>query len=239
MDASRPILVIPDIQEPFSHDRALDFCRYLKRHFNVPDENVLNVGDETDAYWGGSWPKSPDVDHTPRGEIRAARERIRQWADVFPKMDVAISNHGLRWMKKASGAEIPSEVIRSYQEIFAIPAGWRYKEEWRYESLKHPFRMIHGMGYSGMNGHINAAKDSGISTVIGHLHSFGGVNRIHTMGGKEIWAMNAGCLIDVDAYAFEYGKYSRAKPTLGAGVIFSQGSTPIWYPLSTYTEINA
>ena len=120
-----------------------------------------------------------------------------------------------------------------------MPDGWRWKDEWRYDTLKHPFRMIHGMGYSGQNGHINAAKDACFSTVIGHLHSFGAVNRIHTMGGREIWAANAGSLIDVDAYAFEYGKYMRAKPTLGAIVIFSQGSTPIWYPLSTFTEVNA
>lgn len=238
MDASKPILVIPDLQIPFEHEHSLKFCAYLKRHFNVPNENVLNVGDETDGYHGGSWPKDPNGTLTPKAEIAISREKLKEWGSVFPEMKLAISNHGLRWIRKASGAEIPSEVLRSYEEIFQMPERWKWKEEWRFEDLKHPFRMIHGMGYSGMQGHINATKDSGMSTVIGHLHSHAGINRLHTMGGRELWAANAGCLIDVEAYAFEYGKYSRAKPTLGAMVIFSSGSTPIFYPLSTFTTVN-
>lgn len=231
MDASKPILVIPDLQIPFENEKALSFCASLKRHYGVPDENVLNVGDETDGYHGGSWPKDPNGTLTPRGEIAVAREKLKEWAGVFPEMKLAISNHGLRWMRKASGAEIPSEVIRNYEEIFQMPSGWKWKEEWKFSDLKTPFRMVHGQGYSGVNGHRNAAIDAGISTIIGHLHASGAVSYINTMGGKQIWAVNAGCLIDVDAYAFEYGKYSRNKPVLGATVICDSGRIPIWIPL--------
>jgi hypothetical protein len=57
VDESKPFLVIPDLQIPFENQNALAFCKYLKRHYQVPDCNVLNVGDETDSYHGGSWPK--------------------------------------------------------------------------------------------------------------------------------------------------------------------------------------
>jgi hypothetical protein len=231
MDGSRPILVIPDTQIPFENEKALSFCADLKRHYKIPDCNILHVGDEVDSYHGGSWPKDPNGHFTASGEIASSREKIKKWASVFPEMKLAISNHGLRWVRKATGAEIPSEVIRSYQEIFQTPPGWKWKEEWRFTDLKHPFRMIHGMSVSGINGHRNASIDSGMSTIIGHLHASAAVSYIYTIGGLKIWACNAGCLIDVDAYAFEYGKYSRLKPVCGAVVIFDSGRMPVFHPL--------
>lgn len=143
-------------------------------------------------------------------------------------MKIAVSNHGLRWVKKAVAAEIPSQMIRAYQEIIGAPRGWVWKEEWIIKARK-PFRMIHGVGYSGINGARNATIDSGLSTVIGHLHSYGGVWHLNT-GGRRLWAMNTGCLVDEEAYAFEYGKYSRNKATLGIGVVVDGGQTPIFLP---------
>lgn len=214
---------------PFEAEHALRFCAYLKRHFKIPDENVLNVGDEADELHGGMYPKDPDGHHTPNSEIAAAREKFQEWAALFPLMKLAVSNHGLRWARKAAAAEIPSQMMRAYQEVLCAPPGWMWKDEWRFTDLKMPFRMIHGMGYSGMNGHRMAAIDAGMSTVIGHLHSHAGIAHVKT-GSMKIWGMNTGCLIDVEAYAFKYGKESRFKPCLGAGIIIDSGRTPIWIP---------
>lgn len=223
-------LVISDLQAPFEHEKALEFCYRLKKHYKIPDENVLNVGDETDSYHGGRWPKDPDGRFSAVGELGATREKMRLWGDRFPKMKLAISNHGLRWVRKAAGAEIPTELLRSYQEIFQMPEKWVWKPEWRFENLKSPFRMIHGMGYSGVQGHRNAAIDAGISTVIGHLHSHAAISYIRT-GTQKIWGFNTGCLINPEDYAFSYGKEARLKPCLGAGLIFDSGRTPMWIPL--------
>lgn len=232
MNVDRPILVISDLQIPFEHNKALEFCIYLKRHFNVPSENVLNVGDEIDALHGGAWPKNPDGSLSAVGEIAQARNTIKEWGAHFPLMKLCISNHGLRWIRKATAAEIPSQLLRSYEQIFEMPEGWKWQQEWRFMNLKHPFRMIHGMGYSGIMGHRNAAIDAGISTVIGHLHANAGINQIKPNGlDRRIWGMNVGCLIDIEAYAFEYEKYNRIKPCLGAGIIFNEGKTPVWMPL--------
>jgi hypothetical protein len=223
--------VISDLQIPYEHPKALSFCTYLKNHYKIPDENILNVGDETDGYHAGDWPKDPDAELSPVHELSITRERLRQWGEVFPIMKLCISNHGMRWIRKATGAQIPSQIIKSYQQIFETPQGWQWREEWRFNQLKHPFRMIHGMGYSGKDGHINAAKDAQISTAIGHLHSYAGVNHVRMMGSERMWAMNTGCLIREEAVAFKYGKYSRPKPTLGCGIIFNSGSMPVWIPL--------
>ena len=230
MDERRPVLVISDLQLPFESKGALSFCRSLAKEYRVPAENILNVGDEIDNFHGSAYPKDPDADLSAINEFEIVRERIKEWGRTFPKMKVCISNHGIRWLKKAIDAQIPTHLLRTYQDIFKIPPGWEYREEWRFSRLKYPFRMIHGMGYSGVMGHRNAALDGQISTVIGHLHSNAGINWIQTNGGARMWAANAGCLIDPTAFAFKYEKYNRVKPQLGALVIIDQGKTPIFHP---------
>lgn len=220
-------LVISDTQIPFEAEHALQFFVRLKRHYQIPDENVLHVGDEVDNLHGGLYPKDPDGEHSPTGELRAAREKIREWASAFPKMKLAISNHGQRWARKATAAEIPSVFLRQYQEVLGMPDTWQFKERWDF-TTKHPFSMIHGMGYSGPYAHRTAAIDLGTSIIMGHLtHS--GIQHIKT-ATRNIWGMCVGCCIDVDAVAFKYGKNSRFRPSLGGGVVADSGRIPMWIP---------
>jgi UDP-2,3-diacylglucosamine pyrophosphatase LpxH len=222
--------VISDLQIPFEHEKALSFCTYLKRHYKIADDHVLNVGDELDCYHGGRWPKDPDGKFSATGELAISKEKLKAWYNVFPQMKLAISNHGLRWVRKASAAEIPTEMMRSYREIIDAPEGWKWAQKWVFDQIKHPFLMIHGMGYGGVNAHRTAALDSGMSLVHGHLHSHAGISYIKTENQK-LWGFNTGCLIDFESYAFSYGKESRFKPCLGAGLIFNGGSVPMWMPL--------
>lgn len=224
-------LVVSDTQKPYEAERALSLCKYAQKHFKIPDENCTHAGDETDQMHGGLYPKGADYDHTPNSELQAAKEKMLEWYSVFPEMKVATSNHGQRWLKKAAAAEIPEQILRAYREIYAAPEGWQWKEEWLFKDCKSPWRLIHGLGYTGQNGARFAAIDAGISTAIGHLHSHAGVSYIKTLGRKDlIWGMNVGCLIDVQAYAFKYGKYNRFQPCLGVGVILDGGKMPIWLP---------
>lgn len=231
MDLKKPVLLISDLQIPFEHKKALAFCTYLKKHYKIPNENVINMGDETDGYNASDYPKDPDAEHSAVNELAITRERLRQWVEVFPQKKVCVSNHGLRWIRKATGAQIPSQIIRSYHEIFGLPESWEYREEWVFSQFKHPFRCIHGMGYSGRNGAMNAALDAQISTAIGHLSSFPSIDIIHKMGSRRMWSFNTGGLFDDSAIAFKYGKYMRNRSSPGAGVLLNEGSMPIWIPL--------
>ena len=231
-------LIIPDLQIPFENEKALSFCIRVAKEFQVPINNafperggggVLNVGDEVDQYFGSLYKKDPNGLHTPSSEIYESRRTILKWSKAFPNKCIAVSNHGLRWAKKAFEAEIPSQMLRPYKDVIGAPKGWRWKDRWVIKS-KHPFCMIHGMGYSGIMGHRHAAIDNGFSTLIGHLHADAGINHVST-GGRQFWGMNVGCLIDKDAYAFAYGKNCRRKPILGVGVILDGGKTPIFIPL--------
>lgn len=229
MDTNRPVLCIPDTQTPFEATKALEFCIYLKKHYRIPDENCCHLGDEIDAYFGSVFKKDPDARHTPNSELTETIDKMKHWYDAFPQMKLCTSNHGQRWAKKACEAEIPSVMLRSYQELIVAPPGWQWKQSWVFSQFRKPFRITHGCGYSGAMGHRNAAIDAGISNAIGHLHSYPGINYIKTER-LDIWAANFGCLINAQEYAFHYGKDNRFKPGLGAGIIFNSGTTPIFVP---------
>lgn len=186
------------------------------------------MGDELDGYFASRFPKDPDMPLSPKAEIKLARLRLKEWYKAFPMCQVAISNHGLRWASKAFDSFIPSDIIKPYKEIIEAPSGWTWHDEIIVKT-KVPFRVIHGLGYSGFAGARNAAIDAGMSTAIGHLHAFGGVHYIDT-GKGQIWGMNTGCLIDANALAFGYGKNSRFKSTLSVGVVLNDGKLPIVIP---------
>lgn len=221
-------LVISDLQVPFQARGALDFVRRVARDYAVPRANVICVGDEVDQYFGALYAKDPDAGLSPKTELEATRAMLHPWYRAFPELRLCISNHGLRWARRAFEAQIPAELLKPWRDVIGAPAGWHWRHRWDIDT-KHRWSVIHGLGYSGVTAHRTAALDLGRSVAIGHLHGHGGVARI-TTETQNIWGMNTGCLIDVDAYAFQYGKYSRFKPTLGVGVVLDDGKTPLFVP---------
>lgn len=229
-------LVISDLQIPFERDDAIKRVKEIAKEEMIIPENILCVGDEFDQYWGGLWPKSPDAKFTQNQEIEIGKEKIKQWYSAFPKMKIALSNHGERWRKRFIHAEIPSQLMRQWREIIEAPEGWQWQKTWQIDA-KHPFRMIHGMGYSGAFAHRVAAIEGGISTVIGHLHAHPGVNYVKLSGAswrtKSIWGMNVGCMIDTgetSAFAFEYSENDRYRAQNALGLIADDGAMALVIP---------
>lgn len=225
-------LIISDLQIPFEHSKALVFCQQLARFFNVDlEKNVICVGDETDQYFGGLWKKSPDATHTPCSELEDSRKRMRRWYRAFPYMKVATSNHGTRWWRKATEAEIPSQMMRKYEDVIEAPQSWTWHKDILVK-CKHPFLVEHGDDWGGTHPHIQAAMHNGISMVLGHHHSKAGTRHIKT-SRLNIWANCSGALIDFDSYAFQYAKRYKLKPCIGTTVVINGGKTAYWIPLET------
>jgi hypothetical protein len=223
-------LIIGDLQIPYQHQKALEFCRYLKKHYKIADDCIYNVGDETDCYWGSLYPKNPNSIHTAKTELEAARDILKQWYSAFPKVKLAYSNHGLRWVKKATHAEIPSEMLREYREILRAPMGWQWAEQWIVHD-KHGFKVVHGHRYSGLSATRNMLIDSAMSVAHGHYHSGAQTVWLNTHDKGLMWACNVGSLIDVEQVAFDYEKKNRFKPILSSAVILDHGRVPIIHPL--------
>lgn len=207
------VLVIPDTHFPFHHEKTILFLKALKKEYR-PDI-IVHLGDEVDAHALGKWDSDPDG-MSAGFELRAALEQLKELYDIFPKVAVCESNHGKRPFRKAFESGIPRAYMRAYREFMEAPSGWEWRDVWDLNNVIY----LHGEGYTGRDGAIKAALNNRKSTVIGHIHSWGGIQYSAVQSGL-IFGLNSGCLIDHDAYAFKYAKNYPHKATMGASIVYS------------------
>jgi hypothetical protein len=222
-------LVIFDLQVPFEHKDALKEALYLKKHYKVKNENCLCAGDEIDAYFGGLWKKDPNANLSAMTEIMISVEKMKEWYAAFPSMKIAISNHGTRWHRKAFEAEIPSILMRKYEEIIEAPKNWRWQKQWLIKGSKQHFILEHLDDWGGPTPAAKAAMKYNMSVVGGHHHSKAQIMH-HTTSMNKYWSFVGGCFIDFESYAFNYARAYPDKPNIGHGVILDGGRTPLWIP---------
>jgi hypothetical protein len=214
--------IIGDMHHPFCHPNYLEFVRDTFRKYGVT--KAVCAGDEWDNCALSEYDDDPDG-LSPGDERMAALESIQPWYKAFPKLEVMESNHGLRPFKKAMRAGIPRAYLRGYREFMQAPIGW----QWHKRLIIKNVLYIHGEPHNGQLAAINAAKANRISTVIGHVHSYGGCLYSRT-NKDEIFGLNVGCGIEQNAYAFQYADSMPARPTLGVGIV-RQGKEAIYVPM--------
>ncbi len=219
-------LCISDLQIPAEHRDALDFCLHVKKvWFPGIEPVIVNMGDEVDQHSLGRWPSDPDG-RSGGDELKESKLRLSYWFDAFPRVFVCTSNHTYRAWKNAFLSGIPSEFVKTVAEVYQAPVGWKWRDRW----ISHGICFEHGENVSGIQAAINAARQNHMNTAIGHIHTFGGVIHADSISGK-LWGLNTGCLIDIENYAFKYGRSLRNKPTLGCGVI--KNGVPYFVPMIT------
>lgn len=212
-------LIVPDTHAPFMHSDAIDFLNDLRKEFR-PDK-IVHLGDEIDACALSKYDHDPDGD-SAGVEHQKALVQLKQLYKVFPKVSVCHSNHSSRPFRKAFEAGIPKIFLRAYKDFMEAPVDWQWADRFEIDGVIYQ----HGEGYSGAQGALRAAERNRKSTVIGHLHSFAGVQFSATQW-DQIFGMNCGCLIDQNGYGFAYGKTFPSKPVLGAGIIID-GKQPVF-----------
>lgn len=205
------VLAIPDLHFPFEHKHTFEFLQAVKSEYKPT--KIVCMGDEIDAHALSNYVTDPDG-YSAGQEHTLALDKLAKLYKMFPEVMVCTSNHTARPFRKAFGAGIPKAFIRSYAEILNAPKGWQWKESWTIDEVIYE----HGEGYTGEAAARAIAKANMRSTVIGHIHSFAGINYVSTPE-KLLFGFNTGCLIDVDAYAFAYAKNMKSKPILGCGII--------------------
>ena len=223
-------LCISDLQIPFQHQDALRFVLHVKKMLTRPGDiiTIINMGDEVDQHTLSKYASDPNG-RSAGDELHAAKMELKPWFAEFPQMLICESNHTYRAYKKGFEAGIPSEFFRSLNEVYGAPPRWRWQNRWIIDGVLYE----HGEGVSGVNAAITAAIHNQMSTAIGHQHSNGGVQWSGSFG-KNIFGLNTGCLIDVNAYAFKYGQKIRRKPTLGMGALYND--IPLFIPMITNAQ---
>lgn len=211
MKPTEKVCIIPDLQEPFAHRDALDFIRAVVK--KERPTIMVNIGDEADFHALSDWDHDPDG-YSAGDELKECIKKLKNWYGEFPEMKVCISNHTARPFRKAFKHGIPKAFIRDYHEFLCAPKGWQWADSWEIDGVVYE----HGEGFSGREGAIKAALANMQSTVIGHIHSFAGIQ--YSANSKHlIFGFNVGCLIDRHAYAFNYGAKMKNKPILGCGIV--------------------
>lgn len=203
--------IIGDMHEPFCRKGYREFCEEIFNKFGCGQ--IVAIGDEVDNHAISYHETNPDG-HSAGLEAELAQRAMNEWYKTFPNVKVCIGNHTALIERQAMTTGLPKKFIKSYKEIWEAPKGWEWALSWEIDNVIY----THGTGSSGQNGAINRARDNRQSTVIGHIHSFGGV--LYSASDRDmIFGLNVGCGIDVNAYAMEYGKPFSKRPTIGCGVV--------------------
>lgn len=218
---ARVVLVIPDLHCPFQHPHAALFLQAVKEKYQ-PDD-VVCLGDEVDFHSFSRYIPDPEG-YSPHHELRRSIYELQPFYRLFPDMKVCESNHTVRPLKKGFVAGLPSSFLPSYATMLDAPDGWQWASSWEIDGV----RYIHGdNGKSGMYAHQNYMRAFKQSVVIGHMHAHAGVQY-----ESELFALNAGCLIDRDAYAFKYARNMATQVNLGCGLIIG-GKEAHFIPMHT------
>lgn len=227
--SSNVVGIIGDRHAPFTHPEYFKFVYEVFNKFQV--NTIVDIGDDTDFHAISYHESDPDG-HSAGSELKMAREEHKQWWEAFPNVYGCMGNHSSLPFRKLQTAGIPKSMFKTYNEMLGYPDGWK----WDYSHEIDNVLYIHGTGSSGAQGAINRARDNRQSTVIGHIHSFGGVN--YSASDRDmIFGMNVGCGIDTTAYAMAYGKVYAKKPTLGCGIVID-GRVALFVPMNLGSKIS-
>ena len=204
------VLIIPDLHEPVAHPGALPFCKYLYNKYKC--NKTVCIGDLTDMQAISFHANNPQCSGA-LDEYHLAKKAIKKWYKVFPKMTVTLGNHDSRVIRLAESVNIPPQYLRDYSNVWNTP-GWK----WVYDCIIDDVYYWHGEGRSGINPAFNVMKDMLMSVVMGHCHAASGIKWLANPL-RRTFGLDTGCLINIDAFNFAYGKAVRKRPMLSAAVV--------------------
>lgn len=219
---SENVLIIGDSHDPFVANGYVEFCKSVQQRFDC--ETVVHIGDFVDQHAISFWDSDPDG-MSAGLEASAARKSLQKWYEAFPEVYVCVGNHDDRIYRQAFKSGLPRDYIRSMEEIWDMPDGWRVAMSFVSNGVLYE----HGVT-SGTHAAYNRALKLGMSTVMGHTHVSPGTKFITTPKGNH-FGLNVGCGIDADSYSMSYGKQYNGEITLGCGVVLNKGKLPIFVPM--------
>lgn len=210
-DNSR-ILFISDMHIPYHHPDTLTFLKMLKDRYNPT--RVICLGDELDKHALSFHDSDPDL-MSAGDELRAALPVIKQVENLFPVMDIIDSNHGSMVFRKAKHHGVPRHYLKSYNDVLEVGDGWKWHMDMTITLPDGQKVYIHH-GKSAEA--IKTSQAMGMSHVCGHFHESFGVKYWANPNGLY-FAINSGCLIDDNNYAFSYNNVNLKRPIIGTSLI--------------------
>jgi hypothetical protein len=225
-DNSR-ILLISDLHIPYHHPDALEFLQHLKDKYKPT--RVICGGDELDKHALSYHDSDPDLP-SAGDELRASLPTVAKLERMFPEMDILESNHGSLVWRKAKTHGIPRHYIKSYQDVLGVGEGWL----WHFDmTLQLPNGQCCYLHHGKVSDVLRLSQQMGMNAVQFHYHERFKVDYWGNSTGLY-WALQSGCLIDDDSYAFNYNNVNLKRPILGTTLIID--SQPILVPMLLDSE---
>jgi hypothetical protein len=203
------VLDLTDTHCPFMHADAIPFLNAVANDY--PPDVIVHGGDVADFHFSSFYAKSSK--NSGDEELDLAAAQLNSLSRLFRDVRVCYGNHDERLFKKLESSGLPKRVLRTMNGILGLPDGWKWADSWDIDGVVYE----HGSQYGGQDAHIKAARNNLCSTVIGHVHAHAGVHYVANRRNLT-FGMNAGCLIDPTAYAFEYAR-KQARPVVGCGLV--------------------
>jgi predicted XRE-type DNA-binding protein len=210
-DNSR-ILFISDIHIPYHHKNLIPFLKMLKERYNPT--RVICLGDETDKHALSFHDSDPDL-MSAGDELRAALPVIQELHELFPEMDLIDSNHGSMVWRKAKHHGIPRHYIKSYNEVLNVGKGWVWHNDLVLDLPDGQQVYVH---HGKTKDALKVSQSMGMSFCCGHFHEDFSIKYWANPNGL-FFAMNSGCLIDDESYAFAYNNVNLNRPIIGTSLI--------------------
>lgn len=205
--------VFSDVHIPFAHPNYLAFLKDTFAEWGV--EQIVCLGDLIDNHAISRFQSEPCADGAYT-ELSKARRMVKELTETFPVVKMCRGNHDDIAYRQAATLGIGAEFIKPFRDIYGLPMSWSLEDEYVIDGVLY----THGTGRGGKHATYNIAVDERMSVCSGHTHTGGGVNYIANKQ-ETIFALNTGCLIDYGAYAFEYSRNAKHRPTLGCGIVLS------------------
>jgi len=206
------ILFVGDIHEPFCKEGYLEFCK--KQYDRFECNKVIFSGDIVDFH-AQSFHDSDADGLSATEELNLAVQKLQKWYTVFPEATVLLGNHDRIVARKLFKVGLSQRWMKPLGEVLEVP-NWNFVEELVHNNILY----VHGEGGTARS----KAKQEMMSVCQGHLHSEG---YIELMNGGKNFALQVGCGIDFNSYAFAYAKRDK-KPILSCAVILD--NSPILIP---------
>lgn len=220
--SDKNVLIIGDLHTPFEEKGYLDHCKQVYEDFQC--DEVVFIGDLVDLH-AISYHEHDPNGRSPYDEYELAVKHLKKWYEAFPEAKVCIGNHDALIMRKVYSAGLPSNWLKSLEQILEAPETYKFDMHHEIDGVLY----THGTGVSGDGGAMKIASQNRQSAVIGHLHSISNIK--YSASYRDIiFAMTVGCGIDYKQYAFHYGKDIPAKPIVSCGVVMG-GKIPVLIPM--------
>lgn len=210
-DNSR-ILFISDLHFPFHHRNTFEFLQMLKDRYKPT--RIIGLGDELDHHAMSFHDSDPDL-FSAGDELKESLKYIKQLEKMFPEMTLLDSNHGSMMFRKSKHHGIPRHYLKSYNEVLGVSNKWKWVNDLVLDLPDgQQVYCHHGKSPDA----VKTSQAMSMSHVCGHHHERFGIQYWANPNGL-FFAINSGCLIDDNSYAFAYNNTNLKRPLIGTSLI--------------------